>query len=74
MRIRISKPTSMPGEFTSITAFNINGDIGDLRLAIGRCGKAIDWRIGQENRRKLEFTRKRLEKLNIKIPGFARTQ
>jgi len=74
MQIKISKPTSMPGEFTSITAFNVSSDVGDLRLAIGRCGKAIDWRIGQENRKKLERTRRRLDKLGVKIPGFARLQ
>jgi hypothetical protein len=74
MRIQISKPTSMPGEFTTIIAHNVGNDVGELRLAIGRAGKAIDWRIRQENNKKLEFTRRRLEKLNIKIPGFARTQ
>ena len=73
MKIQISKPTSMPGEFTTIITFIKDNDIGDLRLALGCAGKAVDWRIRQENNKKLEFTRKRLEKLNVRIPGFART-
>ena len=74
MQVKITKPTSLPGEFTTIVAFDIGNDVGDLRLAIGRMGKAVDWRILQENNRKLEITRKRLQKLGVKIPGFAVTQ
>lgn len=70
MQVRIQKPTSLPGEFTTITTFNVNDDVGDLRLALGRAGKAIDWRIGQENKIKLKNTSERLTKLGLKIPGF----
>lgn len=69
--IQIRKPTSMPGESTTITAVNINSnDLGDLRLHIGRVGKAIDWRVSSENDKKLSATRQRLRKLNVQIPGF----
>jgi hypothetical protein len=72
MKIQISKPTSMPGERTTIAIYGIQDNPGDLRLAIGRAGKAIDWRVRQENEKKLELTRKRLENLKVKIPGFIR--
>jgi hypothetical protein len=77
MVVRITKPTSMPGEVTTIVAYHVNEGIkndqlkvGNLRLSLGRQGKAIDWRIRQENDRKLADTRKRLQKHGVKIPGF----
>jgi hypothetical protein len=59
----------MPGEVTSV-ATQCSGDVGDLRLNIGRMTKAIDWRIKTENERVLERTRKLIKRLGLRIPGF----
>lgn len=67
--ITITKPTAMPGELTTVASV-ASGDAGDLRMAIGKSTRAIDWRIQTENERVLERTRRRLKQLGVRIPGF----
>jgi hypothetical protein len=70
MQITISKPTSMPGEVTQITAWLPGSTPGDIRLGIGRITRALDWRVRTENEKKLENTRRNLRKYGLKLPGF----
>jgi hypothetical protein len=70
MQITITKPTSMPGEVTSVTAWLPSDTVGDVRLGISRITRAIDWRLRTENEKKLENTRRNLRKHGLRLPGF----